>query len=501
MFIRNTGATASASSARSLLSTAGVALAVSLSLLAAPQALAQSSGTQATDDSLSEVVVTARRVVELAGVTAQDAAKSRITVSSEYLESQATGQTLFASLNQVPGVNFTNSDPYGSSGGNLRIRGFDGSRVSVTFDGVPLNDSGNYALFTNQMLDPELINRVDVNLGTTDADSPTASATGGTVAYQTVKPRDEMGGRVTLSVGQHNYQRAFAQFDTGRLGPWGTSAWIAASATKYDKFKGPGELDKKQFNARIYQSVGDNGDFVSLAFHYNKNRNAFYRTTSFANYTAFGRGYENLASCTRDAPTAGVADNENLSSVASTPTLLNTDNLANTSSCTNFYGVRINPSDTANIRMQSLFHLTDKLRLAIDPSMQYVLANGGGTTALTERPATTIADRRIIGNTALAGFDLNGDGDTLDTVRFYTPNNTNTYRLGINASLIWDINETQRVRLAYTLDRARHRQTGEWATWVLTARRKTCSAATRAPRSPPPTAASSAAATVTRSPS
>ena len=55
----------------------------------------------------------------------------------------------------------------------------------MTFDGVPLNDSGNYALFTNQMLDSELIDRVDVNLGTTDVDSPTASATGGTVAYRT----------------------------------------------------------------------------------------------------------------------------------------------------------------------------------------------------------------------------------------------------------------------------------------------------------------------------
>ena len=98
-------------------------------------------------------------------------------------------------------INFTNSDPYGTAGGNLRIRGFDGSRVSVTFDGVPLNDSGNYALFTNQMLDSELIDRVDVNLGTTDVDSPTASATGGTVAYRTKRPEDEFGGEVVLSGG------------------------------------------------------------------------------------------------------------------------------------------------------------------------------------------------------------------------------------------------------------------------------------------------------------
>ena len=59
-------------------------------------------------------------------------------------------------------------------------------------------------------------------------------------------------------------------------------------------------------------------------------------------------------------------------------------------------------------------------------------------------------------------MDFNGDGDTLDTIRFYTPNNTNTHRIGLTSSLIWDISPDHRVRVAYTLDRAHHRQTGEW---------------------------------------
>src|SRR6185503_4797585 len=64
----------------------------------------------------------------------------------------------------------------------------------------------------------------------------------------------------------------------------------------------------------------------------------------------------------------------------------------------------------------------------------------------------------------VTGFDLNGDGDILDTVRFYSPNTTNTKRWGATTSLIWDLNEANRVRLAYTWDRARHRQTGMWGT-------------------------------------
>src|SRR5262252_9044512 len=121
----------------------------------ASTAFAQSTGTEAVEESMSEVVVTATRVKQVGIVVEQTAPKSRITLSSEYLETQPAGETLFQGINQIPGVNFTNTDAYGTSGGNLRIRGFDGSRVSVTFDGMPLNDSGNYALFTNQMLDPE----------------------------------------------------------------------------------------------------------------------------------------------------------------------------------------------------------------------------------------------------------------------------------------------------------------------------------------------------------
>ena len=421
-------------------------------------AFAQSSGTEAVEESMSEVVVSATRVKQIGIVGEQTVPKSRVTLTGEYLDKQVAGNTLFQAINQVPGVNFTSNDGYGTSGGNLRIRGFDGSRVSVTFDGVPLNDSGNYALFTNQMLDPELVDRVDVNLGTTDVDSPTASATGGTVAYRTRRPQDNFGGQAVVSGGSDSYMRAFLRVDTGAMGPWGTKAFFAISDQKYDKFKGPGDLDKLQFNMMFRQDF-ENDDFISLAFHYNKNRNVFYRTTSNANYLAYGRDYDYIDTCTRDTPQNGVIDNDNASPVASTPTLANTDNPANPSSCQNYYGVRLNPSDTGNIRMQSLWHIGDKLRFTFDPSWQYVLANGGGSQVVNESFGQT-ADVRPVGNTNLPGYDLNGDGDILDTVRFYAPNTTNTRRWGLNTSLIWDINDANRIRAAWTFDRASHRQTG-----------------------------------------
>lgn len=427
------------------------------SLVLATAATAQSTGTLSQESTVvEEVVVTASRGLPTidGAIVAEQIPKSRSTITQDFIDTQSAGQTVIQSVNLVPGVNFTSSDAYGSSGGNLRLRSFDGNRVSLTWDGMPLNDTGNYAIFTGQLLDPELIERVTVNLGTTDADSPTASATGGTINYLSRRPGDDPSLLLRAGVGSNNYHRILGLFDTGELMD-GIGAWGAASWTNYDKFKGPGELDKKQVNGGALWDLG-NGNFFSLAGHFNWNRNNFYRNLSLPQIAFYGRDYDNLSTCTRDAPTPGAADNENSTAFGSVGFLSANDNPANTASCTNFYGLRINPSNTGNIRSQFSWGLTDSLRLTVDPWYQYVLANGGGTFTVSE------TDRRLRGSLATPGIDLNSDGDILDTVRLYNPNITNTNRFGVTSSLIWDVNDDHRLRVAYTYDHGNHRQTGEF---------------------------------------
>jgi len=428
--------------------------------LFAGSAFAQSTGSEATERPTEvEALVVRAGVQTLDGeIIKETVTKTRSTITQEFIDHQSAGQSALQDINLLPGVNFTNNDPYGSSGGNLRIRSFDGPRISLTFDGVPLNDSGNYAIFSNQMLDGELISRVQVNLGTTDVDSPTASATGGTVAIATRRPADEWGGEAKITAGSFNFIRAFGMIDTGEFWDSGVAAWMAASYQRYDKFKGPGSLQKKQVNGRVYKDLG-HGDFLSLAGHVNINRNNFYRNPTMAQWNALHFGFENFNACTRDTPTAGTADNEGAS-----PLTGGSENPLNPSACTNYYNLKVNPSNTGNLRGQLKYHLADNLILTVDPSWQYVLANGGGTTTLAESGNSTLT-RQLIGNayeTGARAFDLNGDGDTLDTIRYYTPNNTNTRRLGMTASAIWDMDNTNRLRIAYTYDYAHHRQTGEW---------------------------------------
>src|SRR3546814_7154035 len=79
----------------------------------------------------------------------------------EIIRRQRPGQTVNDIVNLVPGVSFQNNDPWGSGGGGFTIRGFSADRISQTLDGLPLNDSGNYALYTNQQVEDRKSTRLN----------------------------------------------------------------------------------------------------------------------------------------------------------------------------------------------------------------------------------------------------------------------------------------------------------------------------------------------------
>lgn len=435
---------------------ASVAL-IPVALLSTP-AFAQSTGSQ---DFENEIVVTGVTATDVAGITSPDTSKAKSVLGQEVISRQNPGQTILDTINLIPGVTFTNNDAYGSSGGQLSIRGFSADRISLTFDGVPLNDSGNYAIYSNQQLDPELIEQVNVNLGSTDVDSPTAAATGSTVNYRTIVPTEDFGVKLSGSAGEFKFFRVFGLINTGEFTPWGTRAFLSASTTSNDNpFNNYGRIRKKQFNGRIYQPIGDNGDFISVAGHYNENRNNFFgslplrldanRVVGSASTNRFPlnndeREYDINYPCTIDAPQAGVADTTN--------------------SCGTEFDRRYNPSNTGNIRGSSKFTLTDGVVLTVDPSYQYVKANGGGTVTGREdtRTISGVTYTGFSGGSYYFGRDLNGDGDVLDRVSLLAPNQTQTHRYGVISNLRWDINDAHTVRIGFTYDRARHRQTGEVA--------------------------------------
>lgn len=425
------------------------------SALALP-GVAHAQSTGSVDFEESTIVVSGSRVGRdgVDGILVPDTSKAKQVLTTEQLARNNPGQTVLDSINVIPGVTFTNNDAYGSSGGQLTIRGFSADRISLTVDGIPLNDSGNYAIYSNQQFDPELIDQVNVNLGSTDVDSPTAAATGSTVNYRTITPSEDPGVRLSFSAGDFSYVRAFGMVQTGAFTSAGTRAFLAASKTSYDNpYNNYGKVDKTQVNAKIYQPLGDGGDFISIAGHYNVNRNNF-----FGSLPLRLDPDRNVGPGSGDRFPANNDEREYEIDLSCTVTTFNNPG-SGPSTCATEFDRRYNPSNTGNIRGASLFHLTDSITLTVDPSYQYVKANGGGTVGGRERLQNGLSG--YIGGRPYFGMDLNGDGDLDDEFTLLAPSQTQTHRFGVISNLRWDINDNHAVRLAYTYDRARHRQTGE----------------------------------------
>lgn len=423
-------------------------IAVAVAAVATP-VLAQSSGSVEFE---KDIVVSGRANKAVAGVDIPDTPKAKQVLNAEFIQAQVPGQSINETINQIPGVSFANQDPFGSQGGTLYIRGFDSSRISETFDGIPLNDTGNYALYSNQMLDPELIDTVSVNLGTTDVDSPTASATGSTVNYRSRNPTEDFHVRLQGTVGSFNFQRVIGIIDTGNITKGGLRAWLAASSATNDVwYGGVGKINKKEYNFKLYQPLGSNGDFISLGGHWNSNRNN--ASTSLPWRTLNTQGL---------VPGSSSSNPANRFPTNFSEAYYTAPNCTAATTGASCFERRYNPSDTANLRANSRFTLNDHMVLNVDPYLEYSKANGGGSAYQVNEGTLPGGGTGYNGPAMYLGYDYNGNGvvDTTGTY-LYGPSMTQTYRFGVMASLRYEFTPNQIVRLAYTYDRGRHKQTGE----------------------------------------
>ncbi len=460
-----------------VLSTATSTLAVGAAFLAMP-AFAQSTGSTQFEEGAIVVTGSSQRGID--GIQLPDSTKTKQVITQDMIANQRAGQSVHELINLVPGVSFQNNDPYGSSGGTLNIRGFDASRISLTFDGIPLNDTGNYAQYSNQQLDPELIEQINVNLGTTDVDSPTAAASGSTVNYRTRNPTEDFHVNMRGSIGEYGFFRMFGVIDTGVFTGIGTRAFFSASHSENENpYQRSSDINKNQFNAKIYQPIGDNGDFISIAGNYNRNRNRNFssvplRTDSYIYSVSGTSPNQTLTATDRVVGSASsnrfptTTDERDYTIAACQVAAARPGVVDSPNACGTRYDESYNPSNTGNIRINSRFTLSDKLTLTVDPSYQFTKANGG-TGAVTgyEGFYTTKAGQKIYGYIGgkpyFGNIDLNGDGDTLDSVTVYAPSETKTNRFGVIANLIWNPIDGQTFRLNYSFDYGRHRQTGEAA--------------------------------------
>ncbi len=360
----------------------------------------------------------------------EDAPKSRSSVTKAQLEKTRSSGNPFQSLALLPGVNTASFDATGLFGGNLRVRGFNSDQMGFTVNGAPVNDSGSFSVFPQEYSDSENLCSLYVTQGAPDTDAPHVGASGGNVGLQSCAPESVQRTRIAASGGALGFFRLFGRVDTGKVGAF--KGFVSISDSRVDKWKGPGRADRKHLDAGAdYDLGGSNKLTASLLY----NRSVTNNFQSFNQADWASRGY--------------YADFSAVVPQHATP--VRGTRQAESSPSPQYHGYALNPFENYIVSGKGSFALNDRLRLDVSPYFWYGYGTGGvQQTTLSEATSGTSVHGGIA--------DINGDGDTLDTVLVYRGSLTQTFRPGINASLTYVL-DNQKINGGVWFERARHRQT------------------------------------------
>jgi len=366
----------------------------------------------------------------------EDQARARSNVSRAAVEKALASSNPFQLIDLLPGVSTFSHDPTGMFGGGLQVRGFNSDQLGFTIDGVPVNDSGNFAVYPQEYTDAENLCQLTVTQGTVDIDSPHVGATTGNINIFTCDPELKQRTRVSQSVGSLGFRRSFVRFDTGKFAEDRATAFISYSNSFTEKWKGPGHAQRDHIDAKVRYDLGG-GASVSTVLLWNKAINHNILSMSKAQLAQFGREWDYATSFVGHLQGGPGAQNEAGSTFPP------------------YYRLSTNPFENAIVRINTIFPLNDKTTLKIDPYFWY----GYGTGGSQQRNQSESQFLNTTTNVKNAQVDLNGDGDKLDNILISSSSVTRTHRPGVVVS----INQVEGLHsLTYGVwyERAQHKQTG-----------------------------------------
>ncbi|MDG0800157.1 TonB-dependent receptor family protein [Pectobacterium polaris] len=345
----------------------------------------------------------------------EDSAKSRSTVTKDALDKMPAAGNAIDKLKYTAGLNVSSNDASGLSGVSYTMRGMSADQVGLSSDGIPVNDSGDYAVYPNGMGDPENLEQIFVTQGSSEMDGPHIGASGGNIGLVSHRPAKEFGGFVKQTFGSNNLSKTFARLETGQHN--GFSSWLSYSYTDSDKWRGSGysRADKVEWNG-LYEH--ENGHSSSLIVKYNQQDTINYSTLSKRQFEQNGRKMD----------------------YATTPVYNNRGQISQ------YYKLNRNNFETLNVTFTQKLQLRDNLALTLQP--YYFSTNGGSFGSGTASVLSATSDRA--GN-----YDLSN----LTSNTYYRPSWTETWRPGITTKLKWDLSDEHSLDIGYWFERARQRQT------------------------------------------
>ncbi|SHF76089.1 iron complex outermembrane recepter protein [Marisediminitalea aggregata] len=226
-------------------------------LLFSAQANAQAADTEASATE-EKIVVVGRRVSQTDIAIGTDEATNTIAVTREELLSAPSGISGLKMLESLPGFNVQTDGALGlyEFGNSVQVRAFQLSQMGFVLDGIPMGRSdafGGSPIF--RYVDNENLGSVVASPGAGDVSAPSYSSLGPIASYNTVRPSEEMGGMVAVTVGDFDLQRTFVKLETGDID--GFRAYVSRSKTDSDLWRGPGTIDREHIEAKALYEFGD----------------------------------------------------------------------------------------------------------------------------------------------------------------------------------------------------------------------------------------------------
>jgi len=417
-----------------------MAVACHVACIAAGSAYAQTASEIAppvpTVEGRAQVIITGKKLGMGLMVT-EDTPKARSTITAEELEKQRPTGNAYEALEMLPAVNSYNHDATGLFGGGLTLRGFNSDQIGATINGVPVNDSGSFSVFPQEYVDQENTCSQFVTQGSTDVDSPQVGATGGNFGINTCNPENKQRTRVMHTMGQLNMFKTFVRVDSGKLFGGKSKFFVSLSHAETDKWKGKGGAKRDHIDAG-FNYDWDRFNYVHATLLYNDALNNNINNLTLTEINTRGYYFDfNETFPGHVTPVGGTAQADAVQSP-------------------NYYKLATNPFKNAIFSATAKFRVAPNLDVKVLPYIWYGFGTGG---LQQRRQSEATGFLNPVTNRTTGARDLNGDGDTLDTVIMANSSVTKTYRPGITSSLTWTLGNHE-VLGGFWIERARHQQTG-----------------------------------------
>ena len=221
----------------------------------------------AQEEEIEEIVV-----LGLAERYGSGLSRAEFALGADDIDLRPGGAEITQSLAKIPGVQVSTGDARGGSFSlEFYLRGLNDNQIGLSVDGIPAGDARfNGGSPPNRFLESSNVGLIRVSQSSGEIGSPSRSALGGFIDFQTMDPSSEFSGEVEYGSGSFDYKRYLVKVNTGEVLDGVTSYWSFSDQSN-DIYTGPNNRDRQRqhMDGKVVKQF-DSGSSLSYRISFNE---------------------------------------------------------------------------------------------------------------------------------------------------------------------------------------------------------------------------------------